>query len=421
MVLVRGGGGGVARAGRPACCVMLPPALMAYREREEGGFLGGFPVGGCAGVAALFTSFSLSILGPSIPVVFAAAGSGSCSLAIPCSCMLACVSIPLALFVPLGVWFVCLVGVASSLVACGFRHSVSRGWAPFIPSLLHVRYSLIPHMCRSSVLAASCSSRVLWRRPHFLWCWRLPPALMAYGERVEGGFHGISPVSVVYFLLVVRPWSFYPPGDCCGGFGLVLPCHTFCVFACARGYTTLALFVPSGLPFVCLVALVCSPATCGSLPLVSRGFPSYHHFFPRGLPTRYALVPSLLRSAVLVAACSSCVLWRCPHVLGRWRPIGCACSGKEKGWRFLWLLGALALHVSPSAVALVVYIHTFCCLRRHICAWAYLVLFLCPWVLVVRVFCGGGAPSGGVWFPPFGYIRVSLIPCFFPPCDRPRV
>ena len=45
---------------------MLPPALMAYREREEGVFLGG-----CAGVAALFTSFSLSILGPSILVVFA--------------------------------------------------------------------------------------------------------------------------------------------------------------------------------------------------------------------------------------------------------------------------------------------------------------------------------------------------------------
>ena len=78
----------MARAGRPACCVMLPPAPMAYREREEGGFLGGFPVSGCAGVAALFTSFSLSIFGPSIPVVFAAAGSGSRSLAIPCSCCL---------------------------------------------------------------------------------------------------------------------------------------------------------------------------------------------------------------------------------------------------------------------------------------------------------------------------------------------
>ena len=65
---------------------MLPSALMAYREREEGGFPGSFPVSGCARVAALSTSFSLSILGPSIPVVFAAAGLGSHSLAIPCSC-----------------------------------------------------------------------------------------------------------------------------------------------------------------------------------------------------------------------------------------------------------------------------------------------------------------------------------------------
>ena len=46
---------------------MLPPALIAYTEREEGGSLGGFPVGGCAGVAALFTSFSLSIPGSFYP------------------------------------------------------------------------------------------------------------------------------------------------------------------------------------------------------------------------------------------------------------------------------------------------------------------------------------------------------------------
>ena len=236
-----------------------------------------------------------------------------------------------------------------------------------------------------------------------------------------GGFHGISSVGVVYFVLVVRPWSFFPRGDCCGGLGLVLLCHTLFVCACARGHTTLALFVPSGLRFVCLVAMVCSAAACGSLFLVLRGFPSYHHFFPRGLPTRYALIPSLFRSAVLVASCSLCILWRCPHFLRRWRPMGCACSGREKGWRFFWLLGALALHMSPSAVALVVYIHTFCCLRRHICARAYLLLLLCPSVLVVRVFCGGGAPSGGVWFPLFCYIRVLLIPCFFPLCDRPRV
>ena len=311
---------------------MLPPVLMAYREREEVGFLGGFPVGGCAGLAALFTSFSLSIPGPSIPVVFAAAGSGSRSPAIHCSCMLACVGIPLALFVPSGLWFVCLVAVVSSLVGCGSRLLVSWGWAPFIPSLLPVRYSLIPLRFRSWVLAASCSSRVLWRRPHFLRRWRLPPALMAFGERVGAGFHGISSIGVVCFVLVVRPWSFYPRGDCCGGFGLVLLCNTLFVFACARGHTTLALFVPSGLRFVCLVAVVCSPAACGSLPSVSRGFPSYHRFVPRGLPTRYSLIPSLFRSAVLVASCSSCVLWRSPHFLRRWRPLAllCECSSMHE-------------------------------------------------------------------------------------------
>ena len=182
---------------------------------------------------------------------------------------------------------------------------------------------------------------------------------------MRGGFHGISSVGVVYFLLVVHPWSFYPRGDCCGGFELVLLCHTLFVFACGREHTTLALLVPSVLRFVCLVAVVCSLAAFGSPPSVLREFPSYHHFCPRGLPTRYALIPSSFRSAVLVASCSLCVLWRCPHFLQRWRPIGCACSGKEKGWQFLWLLGALALHVSPSAVACVVYIHTSCCLRRR--------------------------------------------------------
>ena len=78
----------------------------------------------------------------------------------------------------------------------------------------------------------------------------------------------------MYFVLVVRPWSFYLQGDCCGGFGLMLPRHTLLVFACARGHTTLAFFVPSGLRFVCLVAVVCSLAACGSLLSVSRGFNS---------------------------------------------------------------------------------------------------------------------------------------------------
>ena len=135
----------------------------------------------------------------------------------------------------------------------------------------------------------------------------------------------------MYFVLVVRSWSFYPRGDCCGRLGLVLLCHTLFVFACARGHTTLALCVPSGLRFVCLVAVVCSLAACGSPPSVLRGLPSYHHFFPRGPPIKYALIPSLFRSAVLVASCSSCVLSGCPHFLRRWQPMGCACSKRRKG------------------------------------------------------------------------------------------
>ena len=66
--------------------------------------------------------------------------------------------------------------------------------------------------------------------------------------------------------------------------------------------------------------------------------------------------------------------------------------GKGERVAVSWLVVALALHVSPSEVALVVYIHTFSRLRQHICARAYHLLFLCPWVLVVRVFCGGGGP-----------------------------
>ena len=64
-----------------------------------------------------------------------------------------------------------------------------RGGVPFIPSLLPVRYSLIPLMFRSSVLAASCSSRVPWRRPHFLRRRRLPPALMALFVSTRMGDH----------------------------------------------------------------------------------------------------------------------------------------------------------------------------------------------------------------------------------------
>ena len=89
--------------------------------------------------------------------------------------------------------------------------------------------------------------------------------------------------------------------------------------SCSFAIPCLCLLARVGIPlllFLCsrvcglrarLVAVVCSLAACGSLPSVSRGFPSYHHFFPRGLPTRYALIPSLFRSAVLVASCSLAV------------------------------------------------------------------------------------------------------------------
>ena len=173
----------------------------------------------------------------------------------------------------------------------------------------------------SSALAASSRVDGLWREGEGWFSWRF------LGRRVRwrGG--------VVYFVLVVHPWSFYPRGVCGGGFGLVLPHHTLLVFACARGHTPLALFVPSGLWFACLVAVVCSPVACGSLLLVSWGCPSYHHFFQHGLPIRHSLIPSMFRSAMLTAYCSSCVLWRCPYFLRRWRPIECTCSRKEKGER----------------------------------------------------------------------------------------
>ena len=86
----------------------LPLLLLAYRARKEGGFHDICSVGGCAGVAALCASFFLSVLGPSSLVSFAAVGSG---LSIPCLCLLARVGVPLALFVPWGLWFVCLVAV----------------------------------------------------------------------------------------------------------------------------------------------------------------------------------------------------------------------------------------------------------------------------------------------------------------------
>ena len=111
-------------------------------------------------------------------VLFAAAGSG---LPIPCLCLLVHVGVPLALFVPSGLWFVCLVPVVCALwwrlvpfhpFRC-FLVSYHR----FFPLGLPIRYSLTPFMFRSAVLAAFCPLGVLWRCPHFF------PAPAAYGVR----------------------------------------------------------------------------------------------------------------------------------------------------------------------------------------------------------------------------------------------
>ena len=115
---------------------------------------------------------------------------------------------------------------------------------------------------------------------------------------------------------------------------LAIPC--LCMLA--RVGIPLALFVPSGLWFVCLVGVVCSPVACGSLLSVSWGCSSYHHFFPHGLPIRYSLIPLMFRFAVLAASCSSCVLWWCPHFLRRWRPIETE-KGERGGSRGGYLVG----------------------------------------------------------------------------------
>ena len=165
---------------------------------------------------------------------------------------------------------------------------------------------------QACLLCSHASSRVdgLQREGGGCFSWRF------LGRRVlwRGG--------VVYFVLLVYPWSFHPRLVRGGGFGPVLPRHTL-----------LVLFVPSGLWFVCLVAVVCSPVTCGSLLSVLWGCLSYHHFFLHGLPIRYFLIPVMFRSSVLAASCSSCVLWRCPDFLRRWRlpPALMAYGEREEG------------------------------------------------------------------------------------------
>ena len=108
---------------------------------------------------ALCTSLSLSILGPSFLVAFAAAAS--CSFAIPpylaCVCLRVWASIP---FIPSSFLFV---------------------WAAH-------GYSLIPLLFRGGggLLFFIWSSAV-----SNFWRWRLPLLLLAYRAREEGGFHDI--------------------------------------------------------------------------------------------------------------------------------------------------------------------------------------------------------------------------------------
>ena len=76
-----------------------------------------------------------------------------------------------------------------------------------------------------------------------------------------------------------------------------------------------------------------------------------------------------------------------------------------------------------ACVAILSYIHTFWRLLRlpDPCVGRHTSCSSCALLFVVYVFVGGrGALYGGVWFPHFGYVRMSLIPCFFP-CRRPRL
>ena len=248
---------------------------------------------------------------------------------------------------------------------------------------------------------------------------------------MEGGFRGgfavAGRVGVAAFC-ISSSWSFLVPSIfvafAAAGLGscsLAMPC--LCMLVCV-GIQPLALLVPSGLWFVCLVAVVCSPLVFGSLLTVSSGCSSYHRFCPCGLLIKYSLIPAMLRSAVLAASCSLCVLWRCPYFLPLWWPI----EGDKRVVLVAvnWSVGAFARRF--ACVSFVVYLRTSipfgacggglgplldpCACRHTSCSSCALRFMVCA-------FDGGGALSGGVWFPPFVYVQVSLIPCFFQ-WGRPR-
>ena len=188
----------------------------------------------------------------------------------------------------------------------------------------------------SSALAASSCVDGLWREGGGCFSWRF------FGPRVRwrGG--------VVCVLRSRSPSLVYLPSWRLRVRARIPAPSPYLSCVCMRvwcGHTILALFTPSGLWFARLMVVVCSPVACGSLSRVSLGCPSHHHFSPLGLPIRYSLIPSLFRSAVLAASCSSCVLRRCQYFFPRWRSCG-DCGD---------------------------------------CVWAYFLLFLCPWVCGICV------------------------------------
>ena len=219
-----------------------------------------------------------------------------------------------------------------------------------------------------------------------------------------GGFHGISSVGVVYFVLVVRPWSFYPRAP--------MP---YLVCVCLRGWAY------HSCSFFALGSAVC---VFGGIGVLSGGvwLPSLSF---AGVP----FIPSLLSAWA--------AHWVCPHtILIPFRGVG----------GLLFFVCSLAVSTFSSAVAayrvcmfgkeervavsLVAGRVGVACvsIRGGPCSvHSYLLLFaaayMCAGIPLALLVPPGacGTPSSCVWFPPFGYIRVSLIPCFIPPCEQPRV
>ena len=145
--------------------------------------------------------------------------------------------------------------------------------------------------CGQACLLCYASSRVdgLQREGGGWVSWRFP------GRRVR--WRG----SVVYVILFVHPWSFYPRGVRGSGFGLALPRHTLLVHACVCGHTTCS-FCALGL-VLCLFGGggVLSGGVPAPVPrFLGAGRPSYHRFFPLGIPSYHSCsVPRCWRLLVL--------------------------------------------------------------------------------------------------------------------------